>query len=277
MKNLVSIVINLVSWMLSFAAVMAEPSDIHRIVFGSCANQEVEQPVWDAINADKPDIMVMLGDNIYGDSVNPAELEAKYRKLASKPGFQLMRKQSQLVAIWDDHDYGMNDSGRGYPAKKESRRLFLEFFGEKPQLSTVGQGRWDIHLLLLGKPCRRVQLLLIDTRWDRDDLKAVSQQEYEGSRVPAQMGPYRPNFDIGAHMICEAQWKWLERELQEPADVRILASGIQVLSDYSGWECWANFPEDQDRLFSLLRRHRVENLVLLSGDTHWGRNIASGS
>jgi len=246
---------------------------IHRLVFGSCANQEVEQPIWDAINADKPDVVVMLGDNIYGDSENPADLESKYQKLAAIPGFIQMREQSQLVAIWDDHDYGMNDSGRSYPAKNESRKLFLHFFNVP-----FNSPRWDQEggiytSYYWGEPGQRVQLLLIDTRWDRDDLKTVSQSEYENGRSKAQMGPYRPNFDVGAHMISEAQWQWLEAELQKPADVRIFGSGIQIFSDYSGWECWANFPEDQDRLLSLLNKHKVENFILISGDTHWAEAI----
>ncbi len=267
MKSVFFVLISLLS--LATTVAQEKTGAIHRIIFGSCANQEVDQPIWDAINADNPDVMVMLGDNIYGDSENPADLDAKYQKLAAKPGFVKMRGQSQLVAVWDDHDYGMNDSGKSYPAKNESRKLFLSFFNEP-----VHSPRWDQEggiytSYYWGETGQRIQLLLIDTRWDRDDLKTVSRSEYDNSRVKAQMGPYQPNFDVGAHMISEAQWKWLESELQKPADVRIFGSGIQTLSNYSGWECWANFPEDQDRLFSILKKHRVENLILISGDTHW--------
>jgi alkaline phosphatase D len=34
------------------------------------------------------------------------------------------------MAVWDDHDYGVNDGGGDFPAKEISRKAFLDFFNE---------------------------------------------------------------------------------------------------------------------------------------------------
>jgi phosphodiesterase/alkaline phosphatase D-like protein len=40
---------------------------IQRIVFGSCAIQWMEQPIWNSISDTKPDLFLFIGDAIYGD------------------------------------------------------------------------------------------------------------------------------------------------------------------------------------------------------------------
>lgn len=45
---------------------------------------------------------------------------------------------------------------------------------------------------------------------------------------------------------------WLERTLDRPAELRIIASSIQVLASHHGWESWANFPHERNRLLSLV-------------------------
>ena len=70
-------------------------------------------------------------------------------------------------------------------------------------------------------------------------------------------------------MLGERQWQWLERQLEVPAEVRLFGSSVQVLADFTGWEAWANFARDQDRLFDLIRRKRANGVVFLSGDIHY--------
>jgi alkaline phosphatase D len=70
-------------------------------------------------------------------------------------------------------------------------------------------------------------------------------------------------------MLGETQWQWLERELARPADLRILASSLQVIADYPGWEAWINYAEDHQRLIEAIRRTRANGLFCISGDTHY--------
>ncbi len=68
------------------------------------------------------------------------------------------------------------------------------------------------------------------------------------------------------------KFKWLSViffELQKPSAIKIIGSSLQLLSEFTGWESWANFPNDSNRLLALIKKHRV-NGVIISGDTHWG-------
>ena len=70
-------------------------------------------------------------------------------------------------------------------------------------------------------------------------------------------------------MLGERQWQWLERQLEVPAELRLFGSSVQVLADFTGWEAWANFARDQDRLFDVIRRKRANGVLFLSGDIHY--------
>ena len=71
-----------------------------------------------------PDLFIFLGDNIYGDTKDMNVLRAKYQSLGNKPSYQNLKKQCEILAIWDDHDYGENDGGKNYSKKEESKQVF---------------------------------------------------------------------------------------------------------------------------------------------------------
>jgi alkaline phosphatase D len=82
-------------------------------------------------------------------------------------------------------------------------------------------------------------------------------------------GWYVPNADPAATMLGEEQWDWLEQQLQQPADLRLIGSSVQFAAEGTGWECWANFPREQQRLAALIRKTRAEGVALISGDMHY--------
>ena len=246
-----------------------------RIAFGSCANQSKDQPIWDAILDQKPDLFVFLGDNIYADTRDPKVMAAKYATLAAKPGFKRLRDTTPVIAIWDDHDFGENDAGGDYPMKVESRRQFCDFWGEAAD--SARRTRDGVYAAyVFGPDGRRVQIILPDLRWNRTPLvektfKGGYKAWAVGHGLTGQLtpGPYDRIPDLDATMIGEPQWAWLHEQLQEPADLRIFGSSLQVLADFPGWEGWINYANDHQRLFDTIRRTRAERLFCISGDTHY--------
>ena len=247
-----------------------------RIGFGSCADQSKSQPIWDAILERHFDLFVFLGDNIYADTHDMAALRQDYAMLAAQPGFKRLRETTSVVAIWDDHDYGENDAGGDYPEKDASRQVFLDFW--KEPADSLRRGRDGVYAsYLFGPPGQRVQVILPDLRYNRTPLVSmdpapVDYETWAQARMAAGLevpGPYVRNPDAKATMLGERQWQWLERQLQAPADLRLFGSSIQVLADFTGWESWANFAHDRERLFDLLRRKQANGVVFLSGDSHY--------
>jgi alkaline phosphatase D len=242
-------------------AAAAEPQVLTRIAFGSCAHQDKPQPIWDRVNAWSPELFLFLGDNIYGDTDDMAVMRAKYDRLQKKPGFRTLRRQSRIMAIWDDHDYGRNDAGREYPMKAESKQVFLDFWGE-PADSPRRAREGNYTSAMFGPVGRRVQIIMPDNRWFRSGLVGISEE-------PKDRGNYFVNPDPAATMLGAEQWEWLEAELKRPAELRIFASSTQVLADTPGYEAWINFQADHQRLLDLIDYADVNGLIMVSGDTHY--------
>ena len=248
-----------------------------RIGFGSCSNESKPQPIWDAVLAKPFDLFMFLGDNIYGDTRDMEVLSAKYALFGKQPGFVRLRKTTPIVAIWDDHDFGENDAGGDYPFKEQSRQRFFEFW-EEPAGSPRRDRDGVYASYVFGPPGKRVQVILPDLRYNRTpivplDLAGADYADWAKAKEAAGQfvpGPYARNPDHAATMLGERQWQWLERQFEVPAEVRLFASSLQVLADFPGWESWANFARDHDRLIDLIRRKNAEGVLFLSGDTHYG-------
>ncbi|WP_026260575.1 alkaline phosphatase D family protein [Spirosoma luteum] len=223
------------------------------IAFGSCSDQKRPQPLWDDIVAQKPDLWIWLGDNIYGDSENMDTLRAKYARQKSNPVYQQLRHSTPVIGVWDDHDYGVNDGGKEYPMRVASQQVMLDFLdvpAESPLRTR--QGGYSAHSY--GPKGQRVKVILLDGRYFRDPLKKDGK-----ANVPDPTGD----------VLGEAQWQWLEKELtNSDADLHVIGSGIQVLPEEHIYEKWANFPTARQRLLDLLGKTKPKGAFLLSGDRH---------
>ena len=253
---------------LPFSSTPSEPitaKTLSRIAFGSCSDQNKPQPIWSAINASKPDLFIFGGDNVYA-SDQPWRLEklqSAYAQLAQNAGFAQLRSTTPFQVIWDDHDYGLNDGGADFAHKQESKDEFLKFWNidaTDPRRSRNGLYNSTIY----GNKGKQVQIILLDGRSFRSALKPTDVRNAPGKER------YMPDADPTKTMLGEAQWQWLERQLLQPADVRLIVSGVQVIVEGHGWECWGNFPAEQAKMMSLIRSTRAKGVVFLSGDRHIG-------
>lgn len=240
-------------------AALDPSSTLDAIAFGSCLNQAHPHPILRAIEAADPDLFVWMGDNVYADGETVQGLHEAYDALGQSELFTRFVANVPQLAIWDDHDYGINDAGREYPLKAESKTIMLDFFGEpKDSPRRKREGNYDA--VVLGPPGQRVQIILLDTRWFRD---ALVDDPSPGRR-------YQPTRDPASTMLGAAQWTWLEQQLREPAEIRIIVSSIQLIVGDHGYESWGLFPVERDKMFSVLAETDAAGVVVLSGDRHRG-------
>lgn len=244
----------------------APDKPVTRIAFGSCANEEMPQPIWDAVLAYKPDVFVFAGDNVYGDHGRKGMdgLRDAYAAARRIAGYEAVRRTVPTVlATWDDHDYGPNDGGAEFADKAASQALFADFWElppDDPRRARAGL----YHAVVQGPPGMRVQTILLDTRSFRSALKPTDERNAQGKER------YLPDPDPAKTMLGDAQWRWLEERLREPAELRLLVSSIQVVADGHGWERWGNLPAERKRLYDLIAATRANGVVFLSGDRHVG-------
>jgi len=248
--------------------------EVRRIAFGSCAKQWEHQPIWNALRDAEPDIFLFVGDAVYGDwhgdePFVPTEssLWADWNRLGEKPEFAAVRRQVPFMATWDNHDYGTHDGGAEFPLKDMTQKQFLDFFGEpEDSVRRTRPGIYDARIL--GPEGRRVQVVLLDTRWFRGPFKKDLRSPEE-RKAAGKVGKYVPNTDANATLLGEAQWQWLEGQLRQPAEVRLIVSSTQIIANEKGMDEWSVFPRERKRLFDLIRETGAKGVLLLSGNVHF--------
>lgn len=239
------------------AAYAADEPPLQEIVFGSCLDTH-DHPMLDRTLTLPRDLFIFMGDNIYADKGGIPMMKEKYALLKSSRFFQGL-KNKPILATWDDHDFGENDGGGSYPHKKEAQVEFWNWLDE-PAASTRRLQEGVYQVQTFGPVGKRVQVVMLDTRYFRSALKKVSKDKamLGGACVPTD--------DTTATMLGAAQWRWLEEVLRQPAELRLIVSSIQFAPEVHGGECWANMPHEQQRLLKLLQG---QTAVILSGDRHW--------
>lgn len=238
---------------------VASSKEIIRIAFGSCSQQDLsDNQLWKEVNATGPDLWIWLGDNIYGDTTDMNIMKAKYDLQKSHPDYKQLLERTNVIGIWDDHDFGVNDGGKEFPAKDQSKEMLFDFLDvDKNNPARKRQGAYQSYAY--RHSTGNIKVILLDTRYFRDSLQWKNPGTYEKESI------INPTGDI----LGEMQWNWLKKQLSDPeTDFFILASGIQVLPEEHRWEKWSNFPKAKTRLLDVIKTNVKTPLVILSGDRH---------
>ena len=181
----------LITLVLTISHPQAQAAEQTTIAFGACAHQDRAQPIWDAIVAKRPDLFIFTGDNIYGDTIDMSVMQTKYNKLAAKPGYQKLVKSTPILAVYDDHDYGQNDGGKDYPEREASAKMCLDFFNvpqDDPRRTHPGIYGSSV----LGAADQRIQIILLDPRYFRDDLDRNTLTDQEKKPLERSAGINSP-------------------------------------------------------------------------------------
>lgn len=227
-----------------------------RIAFGSCSRHTSENQLWKEINNSNPDIWLWAGDNIYADTHDMVKMREMYSLQKNRDGYKQLAGNAVVYGTWDDHDYGVNDGGKFYSRKKESKDLLLDFL-DVPANAEVRKHEGVYQSYTIGSGKNKVRIILLDTRYFRDTLMASAS------------GGKRYEINPDGDVLGEEQWKWLEGELSNSdAKVHMIVSSIQFIANDHGYEKWGNFPMARQRMLDLLKRVNPSFTFFLSGDRH---------
>lgn len=191
--------------------------------------------------------MLWLGDHIYlrdADLVHPWGMNRRWRSVRATPELQTLLAAVPHYAIWDDHDYGPNDSNRSFAFKAESQKLFQRYW------ANPGAG-------LPNAPGTFTNFALGDTTFF-----LLDDRTYRAADTLADEGPEKTLY--GA-----SQLDWLKNALmQSRAAFKIIAGGSQFLNDASRFEGCQHFPTEREGFLTWLARNRIDGVLFLSGDRH---------
>jgi alkaline phosphatase D len=228
-----------------------------RVLTGSCAyinNSRFESgkpygahyEIFETMAKANPDVMLWLGDNSYlrdVDFLSPWSMNQRFRKDRSLPQMQALLHKGHHYAIWDDHDYGPNDSTSSFIFKDHSLKFFKRYWANP----TYGLNETPGIFTSFRKG--DAEFFLLDDRFNRD----------------ADRSPNRPE----KQMFGPAQMRWLKNALvNSNASFKIIAGGSQMFNDANKFEGWQNFPQERKDFLDFVAEARITGLFFLTGDRH---------
>lgn len=201
--------------------------------------------IFNAIYQKKPDFMLWLGDNLYlrePDWNSRTGIYKRYTHARSLPELQPMLANMHHYAIWDDHDYGPNDSDRSFWNKNITEEAFNSFWCN-PNTNLTGKG--GITGTFFWNDC---QFFMLDDRWFRS--------------------PNKRN-DIEKSYLGKDQLNWLIDALSfSRATFKFICVGGQVLNPVVTKENYSIYREELADLLKAIEDAKIQGVVFFSGDRH---------
>ncbi|WP_366143738.1 alkaline phosphatase D family protein [Algibacter sp.] len=228
------------------------------IAFGSCNKQNERNVLWQEIMKWKPDAWIWGGDIIYSDTDDMEKIWNDYQEQLNQEDYKKLQNSTKILGTWDDHDYGLNDGGEEFIAKAESQQLFLDFMGvSKQDERRQREGVYHSEYIKTGDGT--INIFVLDTRYFRTSLSTATDPNKR----------YQPNTYGQGTILGNKQWLWFKNELaNSKADFNIIVSSIQILSGEHGFETWANFPHEVDKLKDIIKNSKAKGVFIISGDRH---------
>ena len=238
-----------------------------RIATGSCAfinEARYDRPgkpygggyeIYDTIAGTSPDLMLWLGDTLYlneTDYSSRAGVARRYRYQRNHDAFGKLWTACPHVALWDDHDFGPDDSDASYSGKGWTSEMFRRYW----PLPFAPREDGIYGRILQGD----VDIFLLDNR---------------SSRYPNKW-PNGPD----KVMFGAKQMQWLKAALtysndKPRAPFKIIAGGSQFFNKHSGdhRESWSRYPDEQADFLRWLAERKIPGVFFLSGDRHFAQHL----
>ncbi len=195
-----------------------------------------------------PDFFIWLGDNVYlrePDWNTRAGIFHRYSHDRAIPELQKLLATTHHYAIWDDHDYGTNDSDKSFWNKNETLNAF-KLFWVNPSYG-VGDIKGTT-TLFNWSDC---DFFLMDNRSFRDPDKRIEENKSE---------------------LGEEQLQWLfDNLVYSYGTFKFVVLGGQFLSNSGMYEAYSNngFEAERQRIIDFIYKQKIKNVVFLTGDVHF--------
>lgn len=193
--------------------------------------------------------MIADGETVLSDETVLQAFRSKYDRVFDE-NYQKMASHFPLMATWDDHDFGQDNSDGTYPYKEEARRVFKENYPAYPFEDEEGGIYYKFSI-------SDVDVFVLDARWYR-----VPMQNEEGE---------------SKKMLGDEQLRWLLNGLKaSEAAVKIVFSSVS-LNDYggdtssgrSGYDSWMGYQFERSKFLSFVEENNISGVLVFSGDQHY--------
>ncbi len=203
--------------------------------------------IFTSIAASQPKFMLWLGDNVYfreSDWSSKSGMQHRYTHSRHIPELKTLLANAPQYAIWDDHDYGPNNSDRSFFNKKLSKETFDLFW------SNPTNEHPDLHGITTQFDWSDCQFFLLDNRYNR-----APNERLDGDRT----------------MLGTQQLEWFkEALLNSPATFKFVALGGQFLNTAPVFENYSanGYDKERQEIIDFIYKHQIKNVIFLTGDRH---------
>jgi len=203
--------------------------------------------IFESIANENPDFMLWTGDNTYYREVDWNTKTGMYYRMThtrSLPELQNLLGKTHHYAIWDDHDFGPNNSDRSFWNKEVSKQIFSEFWANP---STGIEGVPGITTYYQWSDC---DFFLLDNRYNR----SVNERK-TGERT----------------ILGEEQLSWLKDALvSSQAPFKFVAMGGQFLTNCECYETYTNygFEKERQEIINFIYDENIQGVIFINGDRH---------
>ena len=230
------------NWKGSFkTAPLAGTPTAFRLAITSCMKIGRPQGSWNILLEEQPDLHLTVGDTHYADTTNPTVQLEHHLTYRREKEFAKVLQQVPTYAIWDDHDFGPNDSDGTAKGKEFSLAGWKQAWPNPPS------GTSDTPGAFFKFSRGDVDFFVVDGRYHRS--------------------PSRSLDDDKKRMLGDAQFAWLLEGLKNSkAKFKIIASGSVL--DHSKSDGWRIFTFSRHRLFDAIKKEKISGVMYIGGDIH---------
>ena len=230
------------------------------VAFGTCVyvnETDLDRPgkgygsgysIFEKINSKNPDIMIWGGDNIYlreADWDSKTGIYHRYTHSRSIKEMQPLLAKTQNFSIWDDHDFGPNDSDRSFYNKHLTQKAFRDFWANKSYGTSPEQNEGVYSTFNWGD----AQFFLLDNRF----FKSPNDRK-TGTKT----------------ILGEKQLEWLIDALSSSsASFKVICIGGQVINSAARFENYETYREEKKTLLKEISDNNIKGVLFLSGDRHF--------
>ncbi len=232
------------------SSVAHQPTKL-RFAFGGGAGYVPQhERMWTTIDAAHPDLLLLLGDNIYSDSPeSPPMQHFCYYRRQSRPEFRQLVDHTPVYSIWDDHDFGTNDCVEGPLVNQPAWKLPV-FRVFRNNWVNPGYGRSDdqpgcYYDFYVGD----VHFIMLDGRFYR-------------TLDPSRGGPT---------MLGPVQGQWLLNTIEHgQGRLTIICSPVPWTFQAKGEsrDTWNGFRSERNEILDHLIKCQKGGVFLVSADRH---------
>jgi phosphodiesterase/alkaline phosphatase D-like protein len=215
-----------------------------RVAVASCARLGSNGRVFETILEMDPDLFISSGDLFYVDHARTADhFTDAYLQTLTQPAQAALYAAVPIAYVWDDHDYGGNDSDATAPTRQPALDAYRRNVPHYPlpAADAIYQS------FVIG----RVQFVLLDDRSQRDPKSDPD-------------GPDKT-------MLGAAQLDWLQERLLASDDyaLTVIVSQVPWIADQEdGADHWGGYAYERQTIANFIAASSIDNILMVTGDAH---------